>query len=146
MSFVLGPSTLRQPGNQGDVSTDIYGPWLPDGAVNLNWSLCAHDPFFQPPEKPGVVLRSQPAPQALTPAMLLSVTATRSPRLPAFRTHNASGAPGVGFVWFLGKLFIIEDHKLLGPIPKEYQILKSVSLRDPPAQLTSTKFPLPQCP
>ena len=89
----------------------------------------------------GMALRSQPAPKALTPSVLLSVTATRSPRLPAFRTHNASGATEAFFIWFLGKLFIIEDHKLLGPIPKEYQILKSISLQDPPAQLPSTRFP-----
>ena len=58
---------------------------------------------------------------------------------PAFRSHNASGTPGAVLVWFLSKFFIIEDHRLLGPIPKEYWILKSVSLRQPPAQLTSTK-------
>ena len=135
LSFVLGPSTLRQPGNQGDISTDIDGPWLPDAALNLNWSLCAHDPSFQPPARPweaSPLLKRSRCHVILGHGHLVSQT-------PAFRSHNASGTPGAVLVWFLGIFFIIEDHRLLGPIPKEYWILKSVSLRQPPAQLTSTK-------
>lgn len=36
--------------------------------------------------------------------------------------------PQEGFALVLGILFIIEDHKLQGPIPKEYQILKRSAL------------------